>query len=177
MKICVLVLGTFRHHFFISPRGYLRNLASWRCLKQSSLSALNLEDLGFLSFEKDAEKSFLIPLVLSLSSLAREIRCSRFILLKESFCCKAKGRFSRGQIDLIIDQLDSSSESSELEEVEELELELELLEEEDFFFLFFLFLSFFLRFLVGFGLCGSRFMVGPVFRLVETSAISESDKI
>ena len=67
-------LGILRHHFFMSPRGYLRNLASCRCLKQSSLPSLNLVDLGFLSLEYEEEKSFLIDLELSLSSLAREIR-------------------------------------------------------------------------------------------------------
>ena len=85
--------------------------------------------------------------------------------MKESLCCRAAGRFSKGQIVLIMDQLESSSESSELEE-----LELELLEEDEvFFFLLFFFLSFFFRFfwclevVLGWG-------------MVSGSPISESDK-
>ena len=53
---------------------FLVIMASCRCLKQSSLPSLNLVDLGFLSLEYEEEKSFLIDLELSLSSLAREIR-------------------------------------------------------------------------------------------------------
>ena len=82
-------------------------------------------------------------------------------------CCKAAGRFSKGQIVLIMDQLESSSESSELED---LELELELLEEDEaFFFLLFFFLSFLFRFFWW-------FEVVLVWRIGSGSPISESDK-
>ena len=67
-----------------------------------------------------------------------------------------------------MDQLESSSESSELEE---LELELELLEEDEaFFFLLFFFLSFFFRFFWW-------FEVALGWRIVSGSPKSESKSV